>query len=772
MILASSSDKIADIVIQKEYRFSFKRTENPAVLLMIRGNADAETVNGKFEVKENELLFLQSEDFCFLKSKGPFLFVFFEISRRYMESAYFKSEGLEVSFYKNYVDRESQEYGNTFKSMMKIWKAYEDEIDVNSSKEIEKIYLFPDKRNNEIISENILNILKNKKMSTDLPKDTVNLINRVIDYMCEHNESFTLLELSEIFSISSNYLSKIFADFTKMKYVEFRNKLNLYKSLKILEISDANIITISHESGFSSNKVMNRTYLKYLKASPSKIRKEMDEEFEEYRRFREEKAESRIKFMPEIDFRSFMTEIDMTGKREKINYKNVNSLMSIKESINRNGWIESLNRGMLNEIRGEINYKDKKFFLKLVDYEIEFNEIIISEIEEAFSTLNYSPEIFIRFNFLKYKDYLRTEEKFQEVIKDHKKIIEEFLKHLKIMRGKSSTRNLAFEINLSLFSEEIENIDARRNIRMYLEQIFSHIEKEVNNPNLERGVYLGNIEKQEKTFEKLMNFVYDIDRVSFSICSSERIKEKGNIFNQIELISEDNCKRLEFLKNRDFGKIPEIYIDEIELSCNLDTIPKMYKRLFESSVLFKVFQSFYKIANNIESVSIINDTNGMKRYIQIITPKGFKSPVMNIIEILRTVRINECELVYSDENIILSQDNKDYIGIVMASKSWSLKYVENNNVSKVIERRKIVLKGISGRYKIVIYRVNLESGNSIYQHKKLNSLKLLTREEKEYLKLKSVPDMEGVILDLEGEWEKEFKMKPFEVVIFKLIEIH
>jgi YesN/AraC family two-component response regulator len=97
----------------------------------------------------------------------------------------------------------------------------------------------------------------------------------MIDYLQAHYvEKLTLEQLSETFFISSTYLCRLFKQTTGFTIVEYLNYIRIKEAQRLLQSTNAKVMTIAENTGFDSIAHFGRVFKQIAKCSPLQYRKQ------------------------------------------------------------------------------------------------------------------------------------------------------------------------------------------------------------------------------------------------------------------------------------------------------------------------------------------------------------------------------------------------------------------------------------------------------------------------------------------------------------------
>ncbi|MBQ8802326.1 MAG: helix-turn-helix transcriptional regulator [Tyzzerella sp.] len=122
-----------------------------------------------------------------------------------------------------------------------------------------------------IINELVVEMARKSSINTTPPK--LGIIQDVIAWLqANYKNDISLAQIADIFSLTPNYLGRLFKNAMGMSYNDYLNSLRLKNACHLLSISDSSIKEIAAESGFNSVEYFNSIFKKYYGATPSQYR--------------------------------------------------------------------------------------------------------------------------------------------------------------------------------------------------------------------------------------------------------------------------------------------------------------------------------------------------------------------------------------------------------------------------------------------------------------------------------------------------------------------
>lgn len=93
-------------------------------------------------------------------------------------------------------------------------------------------------------------------------------------YISEHfREDLSLEALAKEFSLSREYISRIFTKVIHIGFVQYINTMRIEYSQELLRTTDKDILSVAAESGFSSQQTFNRVFKELCHRTPAEYRK-------------------------------------------------------------------------------------------------------------------------------------------------------------------------------------------------------------------------------------------------------------------------------------------------------------------------------------------------------------------------------------------------------------------------------------------------------------------------------------------------------------------
>lgn len=116
--------------------------------------------------------------------------------------------------------------------------------------------------------------LKNSPLKEKSLRSVRNYVYNAVMYINEHyQEDITLQSVAEAVNCSYNYLSKVFYEELGIRFSQYINNYRLQKAFYLLLNKDTSVTDIAYETGFSSVRSFNRSFLAATGVSPTEFRK-------------------------------------------------------------------------------------------------------------------------------------------------------------------------------------------------------------------------------------------------------------------------------------------------------------------------------------------------------------------------------------------------------------------------------------------------------------------------------------------------------------------
>ena len=123
--------------------------------------------------------------------------------------------------------------------------------------------------------ENFLHFAWNKEANKTDKEDLNDLVKQAKTYIYQHfSEPVTLLQISDVLSVSPNYLSKIFHESVGESYIKFITRIRMEYAAKLLKADPMeHIFKIAEKTGYYNLKHFNFVFKEYYGMTPTEYQK-------------------------------------------------------------------------------------------------------------------------------------------------------------------------------------------------------------------------------------------------------------------------------------------------------------------------------------------------------------------------------------------------------------------------------------------------------------------------------------------------------------------
>ncbi len=128
------------------------------------------------------------------------------------------------------------------------------------------------KRFNRLYTE-LMDIRRKKSMKTSVTDETREKLDKVLNYLEKnYNSDISREGLAEYVEMNTDYLGKLFREYTGFKISEYINNLRIMEARELLVHSDKKVIDIAFHTGFENLSTFYRVFQNLIGVSPSKYR--------------------------------------------------------------------------------------------------------------------------------------------------------------------------------------------------------------------------------------------------------------------------------------------------------------------------------------------------------------------------------------------------------------------------------------------------------------------------------------------------------------------
>ena len=730
-------------------------TENLVVIHPLDSDIVLENKEGKKTIKEKELYVLNPDQLCFFYSEKPSDCLVMEF-----QSSLFTANGKpKFNVSENLEIGEIEEDLLTAAYYWIIMKRKEEKF---SSKE---------ERN---IAEYIVNLLKNslENYYSEVSSDNTNaekMIKKAVMITADREGiKNTLTEMSEKIGISLSYLSKIFKEITGFNFTGYNNKVRLYNAIELLTSNcEYPMDMLSVKAGFNSQKTMNRTFSKILGQTPTNIKNK----YSNYERSDISKISS-IK----QDFSNIPKTFASIDKDKKEIFHLVENEDAVSEYVHNNffkttfdnkttmltDYTREIKELALRTVYVAIQKKNENYYFLVDGYSVK-EEVFLDIIENLYYQAYNKFEIIFEVDIFEEEDYFLNADDIYTLLDRVNYELTPLFEKLIFVRKLVKDAPILIELKL-------KNTYKERNAILNMEKAMEKIRNSLNENIGGRNIYIGlDIEdryKDELFFKNIdKNMLEFIDFMRFDV--DEIPKNTDSIEQQINKLKElviDGKKKLEDI---DPEKNMIYYVGNLNMDIDIQKIPYIYRGVFENILAFEVYHS---LLNEIKGVRTITVKDGDKKFkaFHLRDPYGFKMPLMHAF---RQIKDFSGDVIYSSNRMFITKAGENYCGYIYADIDRSLESVlANEDERKTIETHRVILKNISGKYKIKTNHIDCFNGSPFYHLNSFENYRSFNIEERNYINSRNIPEMKIREVEIDGEYIEDMDLKAFEIVFIKLIK--
>lgn len=234
-------------------------------ILVLKGGALTYVGQKDYYLKENDLLFINSNEIHGVESTEDNRLLVLQIPLSFIQQYYKNIEN--VSFHCQSFLHENQENFNKIRStiieMMLILKKKEIGYEIK----IQSLLL-------DIIYQLVVNFKIENEQITNLKGKNMERLNRIMDYIQENfMYPLTLQEIADNEQITVPYLSRYFRQHTGHLFSNYLNSLRLEHAVRQLIDTDLTVTQIAMESGFSNLNTFHNLFKEIFHTTPNQYRK-------------------------------------------------------------------------------------------------------------------------------------------------------------------------------------------------------------------------------------------------------------------------------------------------------------------------------------------------------------------------------------------------------------------------------------------------------------------------------------------------------------------
>lgn len=259
----------ANILVHSINRFKLHWHKEIEILLVLKGKITVSVNNRRYELKEDDLFFINSNEIHSTVSNGDNIMAVIQINPAFYYKTFPELQDMKFKFHSSSEKTiEKDVYGQIRAYIAEIVKEY------NKSAEGYQLVI-------EGILNNLLAIIirhipkyeardgKKDIIEKDLPR-----VKRIMEYVEEHySEKITLDDIAKSEFLSSFYISHFFKEKVGMTFQEYLSFVRLHKAVAAIDETDKLISQVAIENGFASVKSFNKTFREFYEITPSEYRK-------------------------------------------------------------------------------------------------------------------------------------------------------------------------------------------------------------------------------------------------------------------------------------------------------------------------------------------------------------------------------------------------------------------------------------------------------------------------------------------------------------------
>ncbi len=259
----------ANIIVHRVNRYKLHWHKEIEIILVLQGKVSVNVNNQKYELKEDDIFFINSNDIHSTVANGDNIMVAIQINPDFYYKTFPELQNMRF----NFISSEHEEAeGNVYEQM----RTYIAEIIKEYNKSAEGYQLVIEGILNSLMALFIRNIPKidGKEKKGDLTEKDLPRIKRIMEYVEEHySEKITLEDIAKNEFLSLFYVSHFFKDKVGLTFQEYLSFVRLHKAVAMLGETDKLISDIAIDNGFPSVKAFNKVFRDFYEVTPSEYRK-------------------------------------------------------------------------------------------------------------------------------------------------------------------------------------------------------------------------------------------------------------------------------------------------------------------------------------------------------------------------------------------------------------------------------------------------------------------------------------------------------------------
>ena len=261
-----------NILVHSVNKFKLHWHKEIEILLVLKGRVTVSVNNRRYELKEDDLFLINSNEIHSTVANGDNIMVVIQINPAFYYKVFPELQEMKFKFNSN----SSEEIEGKIYDQIRFYIA---EIVKEYNKSAEGY---------ELVIEGILNNLmaiiirhipryEGEDRNRDITEKDLPRIKRILDYVDEHYpEKITLEDIAKSEFLSTFYMSHFFKEKVGITFQEYLSFIRLHKAVAKLDERDKLISDIALESGFASVKAFNKTFREFYGITPSEYRKKKE----------------------------------------------------------------------------------------------------------------------------------------------------------------------------------------------------------------------------------------------------------------------------------------------------------------------------------------------------------------------------------------------------------------------------------------------------------------------------------------------------------------
>lgn len=762
---------VSDIYLLEVDGIYFNELDSLQIIYVIYGEIKI-FLDGDYKIfKKGELILLNQFENKFIYSDTENLLLFMKISNKYLKNL---GEYYYTSRFENLIIEENIK-NNIIKNMISIYRL--EQVD-------EEVYL-----NNiyQIIQDLVRGNICPHCSFTNIEEKSYYL-ERSIQYVKEkknilESKNISLNEISEELHLSISYISKLFAEFTGIKFSEFLQQIKLYYSTTYLINSKDTIESIAYLVGFESTKSLNRVFSKYLDITPSEYRKKYNKKFKKDINFKE--VEDLFNKFEMQNYGEYVKKLGDKRNNYKINFKtkeefNIFKNWRIIRNLNSLGdnYLDTLDK-LLKEVKIEeiillFSIDENNGALKLKHLNKEIREYDLNSLFSKCIENDINPVISIDLGDVVFGENI------DEILENNINKITKLYDLISNAVGITYMKKFTYLINISDITKYLEDEEKLNKYFEYIKMQQRLLEEKLETKDYIWGYEIGKISKDKiKEIEKLTEKIQKEDfKFKPSVFSLSYIKEdilEMTTLSDLEIIKkslDDDINRLSKIADKYKFKTNKVYVKDLFADVDISDVNYLYKDLFIVTLIMESLFSYDKDINYVIEYKLIDKMQENGYYMPRYKDKsGFLTPVFWISLILDSIK---GKIIYKEPGCFATKNESDLYILLYSDIVTDYSFASKNGLKDLSKRTKKInvnIKGLKGKYKIVTQRLSFEHGTPGYFLKYFDNYIYLSSIEKEYIKRVAVPSIDISLREIEDEYNEEILVSPFNGVLIKYIKV-